>query len=314
MISIIIPVYNAEKYLPKCIDSILQQTYQDFELILVDDGSTDNSLSVCEKYAERDKRIRVLHKQNGGQGSARNLGLSVFNGDYVTFIDSDDWVDSKLLYVLLSNAIRTNADISCCSVYSDENGSDRKRDSELIVKNNTEAMNAFVRNEGCFNHSPVGKLFARDTVKGMRFVELSGFEDAGSIFKAFIKADTVVSQNISLYFYYQRKDSTMHRAFSEKDFDRVRAYREMETGLLQHEKYRDATNIVTESKIGAIYYVAGEAMRTNHSHKKQLLKQCLNEAKNTLRLDNGISIRNKVLLTCLIFNSKFFGMLYKIKH
>lgn len=314
MISIIVPIYNTEKYLSKCINSILQQTYQDFELILIDDGSTDNSLTICKKYSEKDERIKVLHKENGGQGSARNLGLSVFRGDYVTFIDSDDWIDSRLLYVLLNNLISTNADISCCAVYSNENESDKKNSSELVVKDNAEAMMAFVRNQGCFNHSPVGKLFTRKAIKEMQFVELSGFEDAGSIFQAFIKSDTIVGQEISLYFYYQRENSTMHRKFSEKDFDRVKAYRAMETGLLHCDKYGEAAKIVTESKVGAIYYVAGEAMRVNCLHKKKLLKQCSNEAKYTLRLDNGLSLKNKILLTCLIFNSKLFGMLYKINH
>lgn len=95
-ISVIVPVYNSESYLPKCIDSIIGQTYENLEIILVNDGSTDQSVSICEDYVQKDSRIKVLHKSNGGQASARNQGLAVATGDYISFIDSDDWIDNRM--------------------------------------------------------------------------------------------------------------------------------------------------------------------------------------------------------------------------
>ena len=96
-ISIIVPVYNSEKYLGVCIDSILSQSFRDFELILVDDGSKDSSAQICDEYASQDKRVRVIHKVNGGVSAARNDGLDIAKGEYVTFIDSDDWVEREFL-------------------------------------------------------------------------------------------------------------------------------------------------------------------------------------------------------------------------
>lgn len=110
MISIIVPVYNAEKYIRKCVDSILSQTFKDFELILVNDGSTDKSDSVCEKYAEYDNRVKVFHKPNGGAGSARNFGLEKASGDWVMFVDADDWIERECLQVC-SKYIDNNIDL-----------------------------------------------------------------------------------------------------------------------------------------------------------------------------------------------------------
>ena len=100
-ISIIVPVYNAEKYLRRCIDSILSQSLTDFELILIDDGSTDRSPLICDEYATRDKRIRLIHKKNDGVSAARNDGIDIAQGEFITFVDSDDWVDEVYLYTLL---------------------------------------------------------------------------------------------------------------------------------------------------------------------------------------------------------------------
>ena len=114
LISIIVPVYKAEKYLSECIDSIISQTYENFELILIDDGSPDNSGKICDEYAEKDKRIKVIHKENAGVSSARNIGLDNASGEYIAFIDSDDFVDKQYLEKLHCNLKHNDADISLC--------------------------------------------------------------------------------------------------------------------------------------------------------------------------------------------------------
>ena len=116
MISIIVPVYKVEKYLDRCIESVLAQTYTDFELILVDDGSPDNCPAMCDAWAEKDSRIRVIHKPNGGLSSARNAGLDIMKGEYVTFIDSDDTVLPNYLERLLTALTVNSADVSVCSL------------------------------------------------------------------------------------------------------------------------------------------------------------------------------------------------------
>lgn len=117
LISVIVAIYKVEAFLPKCIESILNQTYRNFELILVNDGSPDNSLNICNKYVSRDSRIKVLSKENGGQSTARNYALDVAKGEYIGFIDGDDWVEPEMYQTLYDVLIREKADIAQCGWY-----------------------------------------------------------------------------------------------------------------------------------------------------------------------------------------------------
>ena len=114
-ISVIVPVYKVEKYLDKCVESIVNQTYKNLEIILVDDGSPDNCPAMCDEWAEKDERIRVIHKENGGLADARNAGMDIATGDYIGFVDSDDWIEPNMYEVLLKNALKYDADISTIS-------------------------------------------------------------------------------------------------------------------------------------------------------------------------------------------------------
>ena len=116
-VSIIVPIYNKEKYLEKCLDSILGQTYRDLEIILVDDGSTDNSLAICQRYAEKDPRIKIYHKPNGGVSSARNLGLEKSTGKYISFVDPDDFIHSEFIERLEMMLVQSDAEIAYCKCW-----------------------------------------------------------------------------------------------------------------------------------------------------------------------------------------------------
>lgn len=111
MISVIIPVYNVESYLKRCLDSVINQSYQDLEIILIDDGSTDNSSKICDEYASNDPRVIVIHKQNAGQAAARNDGINIAKGEYIAFVDSDDWIELDMYELLMQAIIDTKADI-----------------------------------------------------------------------------------------------------------------------------------------------------------------------------------------------------------
>ena len=115
-ISVIVPVYKVEKYLDRCVESIVNQTYKNLEIILVDDGSPDNCPVMCDEWAEKDERIRVIHKENGGLADARNAGMNIATGDYIGFVDSDDWIEPNMYEVLLKNALKYDADISRCGL------------------------------------------------------------------------------------------------------------------------------------------------------------------------------------------------------
>ena len=128
MISIIVPVYNVESYLRKCLDSILAQTYRDLEILVVDDGSTDGSGAICDEYAGKDDRIKVFHTENKGLSCARNLGLDSANGDWIGFVDSDDWIELDMYEVLLRKAEKTGADVVECGVYEEHSDETIKRE------------------------------------------------------------------------------------------------------------------------------------------------------------------------------------------
>ena len=122
MISVIVPVYNVEPYLRKCLDSIVNQTYRDFEILIIDDGSTDGSGRICDEYAEKDSRIKVFHTENRGLSCARNLGLAEAKGEWIGFVDSDDWIEPDMYEVLIRRAEETGADVVECSHYKELDG------------------------------------------------------------------------------------------------------------------------------------------------------------------------------------------------
>lgn len=190
LISIIVPVYNVEQYLDKCITSICNQTYVNLELILIDDGSTDSSLEICKNYASRDKRIIVLHKENGGQGSARNMGLDTCTGEYISFLDSDDSLQIDCIEKLYSNLIERNLEISACNYgrYNENEELLSLNESQYadFVIDGIEAQKRIWYVE-CINLSPWGKLYKRDLWKNVRFKECRFYEDYATMHKIYLQ-------------------------------------------------------------------------------------------------------------------------------
>ena len=216
LISVIIPVYNAENYLRPCIESVLSQTYSNLEILLVDDGSTDNSGDICEIYAKKDNRIRVLHKQNGGPSSARNLGLDLASGDFVTFIDSDDVVSPRLLQQLLD--ILGSNKISMCSYQKFLNDPTSNMKSG---KYQWEDAPTILRKMFQDNKYIViwGKLYRRELFDTFRFYEGIIYEDEDALPQLIHAAGGIVTFDCPLYFYRVRPDSIMTSTFSEKRLD-----------------------------------------------------------------------------------------------
>ncbi|MGP1412122.1 MAG: glycosyltransferase family 2 protein, partial [Peptoanaerobacter stomatis] len=173
-ISIIIPVYNVEKYIERCLDSIITQSYTNLEIILVDDGSTDRSGEICDRYALVDNRIKVLHIKNSGRGEARNVGLAQAKGQYIGFVDSDDWVERDLYRCLMESIEETGADISICAYYEclDENKTAKMLYENNFVCNGKEALYftmSNVKRKYWFNIAIWNKLYRRDVIKNIRF-------------------------------------------------------------------------------------------------------------------------------------------------
>lgn len=222
IISIIVPVYNAEKYIHRCIDSILCQSFSDFELILVDDGSPDNCGTICEEYAAKDKRILVLHQENRGQAAARNRALDMARGEYIAFVDSDDWVHPRYLEVLLRNAEANRADISVCG---------HRKVTDMVPFQEAGTLSAdclsgeeFVR-LGLTGQIPNrvwllwDKLFRRECFEGIRMPVGRINEDNATVYKVLYEADRVAFCDVPLYFYFFNESSTVNQAFRKKHLD-----------------------------------------------------------------------------------------------
>lgn len=230
-LSIIVPVYNVEPYLPVCIDTVLAQTYRDFELILIDDGSSDNSGAICDKYAEKDNRIIVRHQPNSGVSSARNLGIAIATGDYISFIDPDDTIEPQMYEVLINNAEKHNCDISACRLdVIRTNGSHHVIDLEesSLLSKEFVISNYFTDSAiKEFFYGPVNKIFKKSLIENIRFKNYQLGEDILFIFNVLQRAENIYLDTFVGYHYIHHENSAMRTPFSAKRLDYIYAAQEI---------------------------------------------------------------------------------------
>lgn len=220
LISIIVPVYNVQNYLEKCLESILRQTYKNIEIILVDDGSTDTSGRICDQYCEEYPHMKVIHKTNGGLSDARNRGLEYAKGEYVVFVDSDDIIDENIIEYLYRLIKRERADIGICDpvhCYPDQIIKFEKADKESVFKFG-EAIEEMLYQKS-FLVSAWGKIYPTRYFENIKFPVGVLFEDAAVMYKLFDKAKRIVYGNAKLYGYVHRENSITTKKFSIHDGD-----------------------------------------------------------------------------------------------
>lgn len=222
LVSVIVPVYNVEAYLEKCIDSILAQTYHRLEIILVDDGSPDNCGGICDKYAEADPRIVVIHKENGGLSDARNAGLNICRGKFVTFVDSDDSVSPEYVEYLYSLIQKYNADLSICEFrYVTEAGKEMNspsNDSSVILMDTKEALRNLCYGKMFFD-SAWAKMYRACDFKDIRYPKGKLYEDIPTTYRVMLRAKKLVFGRKALYHYLYRKEAISKQAFSAHRLD-----------------------------------------------------------------------------------------------
>lgn len=252
-VSVVVPVYKVENYLSRCVDSILEQTFCDFELILVDDGSPDRSGYICDCYALNDKRVKVIHKQNGGLSSARNCAIewifSNSNSEWITFIDSDDWIHHKMLEIMYMSILQNKTDIVVCNYKKTSSFCEKKLISEydeLVY----DALDFFADNSSAAMVA-VCKLYRKNLFLNCRFPKGRLHEDVFTTYKLFAKADKISYINADLYFYYQNENSIVHSSYSLRKLD------EVEAGEEQVEFFKeknDEKNLIQAYKRLMYYY------------------------------------------------------------
>lgn len=223
-ISIIVPVYKVEKYLEKCVDSILAQTFTDFELILVDDGSPDRSGAMCDEYAQKDPRVKVIHKENGGLSSARNAGIDVARGRYLGFVDSDDYIAADMYELLHDEITRVQADLAICGIYDIYEGKEPV-EKPIIHETATadEALLLILQGNNISVHA-VNKLYRRELFQTLRYPVGKYHEDSFIIVDLLAKCQKIAINSAQKYFYYHRLGSINTEKFSDKQFEFIEAW------------------------------------------------------------------------------------------
>lgn len=321
-VSIIVPVYQVEKYISQCIDSILAQTFTDFELILVDDGSNDKSGDICDEYAEKDERVRVLHKENGGLSDARNKGMDQAVGNYFMFVDSDDYIAPTMVEYLYKNILNEDADIAICNyLHFFENDSKKNfptnNKAEVLLGAEIFYNRKNERNYGFWTVA-WNKLYKTETFKKFRFRFGKYHEDefwANDIYQMDIK---VVTISECLYYYRQRDNSIMKKKSIKKSFDIIEAFQERIYVYLKEQKSFDQAYKVL---IFSLEHLNESKRLITNSDEKKLFIQAEKRTKDIvkkLRKRNLTKIQKVSLVfigmnPCLVFAAaiKFRRLLEK---
>lgn len=283
VISVIVPVYKVERYLNKCIDSILNQTYRNLEIILVDDGSPDNCGRLCDRYAVLDSRVKVIHKENGGLSDARNAGLDIAKGDYIAFVDSDDYIDREMLQRLYDAMVDNNADMSICSIQMvDEH---EKQIGILPVIPGIYTGMQIIEEYDYFHGAFVvawNKLYKRAVFENLRYDVGKIHEDEFIFHKIFAQCQIVVCIDCAYYYYLQRKGSIMAQ---RTQLDRMHQIEALENRIVWLQK----NSLVSQSVYRAVFELS-RAFYQFHS-----MKTCRNLDIKTMQRQYAVILKRQLL-------------------
>ena len=306
-VSVIVPIYNVEKYLEKCIDSIISQTYSNIEIILINDGSTDNSESICKKYENTDRRIRYYKKENGGLSSARNYGIERAEGDYFLFIDSDDYIDNSMVKTLLTYAIKHNADIVECNYYEVINEEFHVfKQMKNKVYSSKEAIASLICNTG-ITPTAWNKLYSKKLFCKLRYAEGIYHEDEEIIIKLLSNSKKVVEIGKPLYFYIKREGSIINSKFNIKHLDAIKIM-EDRIELLKKIKIDPSTINLAQARLSNIYNeMYAKLSASNDKYLKEKKYELMKKRKNQIKLviKSPITLNKKIRAMIFYLFPKF---------
>jgi len=298
-ISVIVPVYNVEKYVSKCIESIINQTYRNLEIIIVNDGSTDKSGDICDYYAKKDDRIVLIHQENQGLSMARNNAIDIASGDYVGFVDSDDWIASDMYHTLYGNATEYGADISMCNFYNvREDGVKSPYSVESEGIKVLEGVYKVAHNIRLSFNCVWNRLYRRYLFEDIRFPKGKTFEDIFVMHRLVDMANRVVLSSECKYYYLLRQAGITLSPFNLKQTDDIEAFIE------RHDYVSSRYPNLEKVSRRLIFYSLLWNMRNAHRDNKiETHKEALYKIINTVRRydfrDCGLSAEQKMLLELL---------------
>lgn len=274
LVSVIIPVYGVEKYLNKCVDSVVNQTYKKIEIILVDDGSPDQCPRLCDEWVKKDERVRVLHKSNGGLSDARNAGIKICKGEYICFVDSDDWVEPTLVQLLLDACLENQVLLSACGRYDHFEGTDKVQINKCPLKNEIVDSQKFVARMLIGDHcdcSAWGKMYHKSLWNTVQFPQGRIYEDVAIMYKVVLNISKVATVSTPLYNYRIRSVSIVQSSFSKRLLDYPFNTRNLLTDVKENypELYIPACWTHTQALTHVLSKIARSNRKVFNEHKKE---------------------------------------------
>ena len=311
LISIIVPVYNTAKYLPRCLNSIIHQTYPNIEIIIVDDGSTDNSATVIKSYTQKDTRIKLVHQKNAGLSAARNTGIAKSTGTFITFVDSDDSIEPNMLQAMITAIVDTSADIAVCSfkeIYPSGKVTHFNTSHPQKLYDTESALEAMLQEKG-FMVSATMKLFPAKYFKTVTFPVGKLHEDIGTTYKLIMQASKIVFLPAEYYIYHHHQDSIISHAFDQRKLDIITLTDQMCDDITK--KYPALKNVTNERRMRARFSVLRQ-ISAKDPHAKNILSY-LRTHKHYILTNPSANFADKLALRLALTNVKLFQLAYKLK-
>lgn len=310
LISVILPVYNVERYLDRCMESVMHQTYKNLEILLIDDGSTDLSGTICEKYATIDDRVRVIHQKNQGLSAARNKGIIESKGEYITFVDSDDYISCDMIEYLLFLILRFHCRMSLCShtiVFSKSGKKKSLGDGRETKLSAHDALLSMLYH-GNVDTSAWAKLYKCDLFKTIRYPEGKLFEDIGTTYKFFLESKWIACGFKSKYFYVIRKKSIVTSKFSIHNFDLLSMTDQMGQDVIS--VFPDLDKAVLRRKMYARFSILNKMIGMKISRKE--VDSFIHRYGKIVFLDDRTPRRDKVAIMAYLLCPQLYEYLWKL--
>ena len=315
-ISVIVPIYKVEKYIRKCIESIISQEYKNLEIILVDDESPDKCGEICEEYAKKDNRIKVIHKKNGGLSDARNVGINYANGEYIGFVDSDDYIESDMYKVLYKNIKKYEADISICKyreVLEDKQykSCEVKQEQIEIYSNLEEKWRQLLLGNKITDHA-MNKLYKKDLFDDIKFRESYKFEDIDIMYKLFEKSKRIVFTTYIGYNYLQREGSIVKTMNDRSTLDLMEVVNDR-YNYIKDKRILENLNKARRIRFIYRYHVIFAKNNSKEYYSNKLLEEYNFFRTNykTTRAEFNIRLYERILIRLLFVNRNLFYTIIK---
>ena len=296
VISVIIPVYKVEEYLDQCVQSLIKQSYTNLEIILVDDGSPDHCPQICDDWAMQDSRIKVIHKANGGLSDARNAGLDICTGDYIAFVDSDDWIKPEMYQVMINAIEKEKADICACNIISCYPDKEVCWGGKCNKTGGSEDMLALLYSDSEFPTCAWNKLYKKELWEDFRFPVGKICEDAFTTYLLLHKADKIVQITDALYCYRIRSNSIMTSAFSHKTMDEEEAWRVNYEFIREYypQLYRKAFSFYLQSVNDLIHRIDVASQRNLFKKEYDYLHRIMKENLFFMMFQSTVSFKYRI--------------------